>query len=355
MLRRKGHVGKDVLLSAVHEGRKPGQLAPHLVGHEAPLRAGCGVVRLGKGGGDEGRDHSPAALAGMGQSIPLKMHPTALPRGGEHTGGGGLDALMRIADHQLHARQAAAHEIAQELGPEGLRLRGPGGHAKNLAAAIRVHADRDGNSDADDPAALANLKVGGVDPEIGPFAFDRPGQESVDPIVDLLAQPADLAFGDAGAAHGLHQIVHGARRDAMNIGFLDHRRQRLLGGPAGLEKRREVGARSQLWNAKFDVARSGLPVPIPVAIALRRALGALLTIGGAGLATDLQIHQALGGEADHLAQQIRITALLYELSQVHHRFGHPLAVRALRSNVPKGGVIPRFRLAFATRPYRETR
>ena len=104
--------------------------------------------------------------------------------------------------------------------------------------------------------------------------------------------------------------------------LLDHRRQRLLGGPAGFEKPREVRARSQLWNAKVQRSQPGLPVPIPVAIALRRALGALLTIGGAGLATDLQIHQALGGEADHLAQQIRITALLYELSQVHHRFGH---------------------------------
>ena len=84
-----------------------------------------------------------------------------------------------------------------------------------------------------------------------------------------------------------------------------------------------------------------MPRDDTVAIALRRALGALLTIGGAGLATDLQIHQALGGEADHLAQQIRIP--LFSTSSLRSIIGLVI------------GVIPRFRLAFATRPYRETR
>lgn len=47
------------------------------------------------------------------------MPNAALPGRGQDPGGGGLDALMRIADHQLHAPEATADEVTQELGPEG--------------------------------------------------------------------------------------------------------------------------------------------------------------------------------------------------------------------------------------------
>ena len=70
---------------------------------------------LGEGRGDEGRDYAPAALAGVGRSIPKKMHPTAPPRGGQDAGGGRLDALVRIPDHQASRRDGpAAHETPQE-------------------------------------------------------------------------------------------------------------------------------------------------------------------------------------------------------------------------------------------------
>ncbi len=144
--------------------------------------------------------------------------------------------LFGRPDHQLHARQAAAQEISEKVGPERLRFGWTGGHAENFTPAVGVHTDRDGDGDTDDAAALADLEIRCIDPEIGPFALDRPGQESVDPIIDLLAQPADLALGNAGAAHGLHEIVHGACRDTVDVGLLDYGRQRLLGGPAGLEK-----------------------------------------------------------------------------------------------------------------------
>lgn len=39
------------------------------------------------------------------------------------------------------------------------------------AAAVGVDADSDYQGDTDDPAALARLEVGGVDPEVGPMAF----------------------------------------------------------------------------------------------------------------------------------------------------------------------------------------
>jgi hypothetical protein len=42
---------------------------------------------------------------------------------------------------------------------------------------------------------------------------------------------------------------------------------------------------------------------------LRQTLGVLLAIGRAGLAFHFQLHQALGGKADRLAQQIGIRGL----------------------------------------------
>ena len=47
---------------------------------------------------------------------------------------------MGVGDHQLHALQAAAHQAAQELGPEGLRLGGADARAEDLAAAVLVDA-----------------------------------------------------------------------------------------------------------------------------------------------------------------------------------------------------------------------
>jgi hypothetical protein len=46
-------------------------------------------------------------------------------------------------------------------------------------------------------------------------SFDRTVQERLDPVVDLFAQAADLALGDAARAHGLDQIVHPAGRNAL--------------------------------------------------------------------------------------------------------------------------------------------
>ena len=109
----------------------------------------------------------------------------------QHLGDGGLDALMGVGDDQLDAAQAAARELAQELGPERLGLGRADVHAEHLAPAVAVDADRDDHRDRDDAAVLAHLHVGGVDPEIRPVALDRPVEEGLHLVVDLLAQPAD--------------------------------------------------------------------------------------------------------------------------------------------------------------------
>ncbi|MFK4495905.1 hypothetical protein ABIF86_000196 [Bradyrhizobium japonicum] len=73
---------------------------------------------------------------------------------------------------------------------------------------------------------------------------------------------------------------------------------------------------------QLDRAGAGLPAPIAVAVALDLSFLALLAVRGSGQALDLQLHQPVGGKADHLAQEISIGGLLYERAQVHHVVGH---------------------------------
>ena len=191
---REPHVGEHIRLGLIHEGGELGQLGPELVGDLAPLCLAGGGILLGEGGGDEGRDDTAAALAGMRQGIPHEVDPAALPGGVQHPGGGDLEPLMRVGDHQLDTAQAAAGETAQELGPEGLGLRWADVQAQHLTAAVGVGPDRHDHRDRDDPAGLADLDVGGVDPQIRPVALDRAGQKGLDLLVDLLAQPAHPRF-----------------------------------------------------------------------------------------------------------------------------------------------------------------
>jgi len=64
---------------------------------------------------------------------------------------------MRIRDHQLHPAQAAAGELAQELGPDRFGFRAADLRPQHLAPTIGVDARRDNGRDRDDAAAAAHL------------------------------------------------------------------------------------------------------------------------------------------------------------------------------------------------------
>jgi site-specific DNA recombinase len=321
------HVGEDVFLGGVHQGGELGHLGAELVGNGPPLGVGGGGILLGIGGAgwtymSNGGDDAALGLAGMGRRGAAEMDAAALPSGPQHLGHRRLEPFMRVGDDQLDAPQPAPCQGAQEVQPEGLRLGGADGHAEHLASAVAIDADRDGDGDRDDAPGLADLHVGGVEPQVGPVALDRAGEEVADPLVDLGAEAADLALGDALQAHGPDQVIDRAGRDALDIGLLDHRGQRLLGGPAGLQEAREVGAPPELRDPQLDGPRPGLPVALAVAVALHQPLGAALAMRAAGQLTHLQLHQPLGGEADHLAQEGGVRALLQELPKGNPVIGH---------------------------------
>lgn len=98
--------------------------------------------------------------------------------------------------------------------------------------------------------------------------------------------------------------------------------QGFLDGAAGFQERREVAACAQLRDPQFDVTGPGLPVALPVAIALRFAFRIFLAVGRAGAHANLQLHQPLSGKSNHLLEQVGVPTLLNKLAQVHHRLGH---------------------------------
>jgi hypothetical protein len=159
-----------------------------------------------------------------------------------------------------------------------------------------------------------------------PITFERTVQEGLHLAVDLFAQATELALGNSCHAHGLDQIIDGTRRDALNVGLLDHGSQRLLGHPPRFKETREVATFPQLRSAQLDRPSAGLPVPVTISVPLRQPRGILLAIASARGSADLQLHQALGSKANHkanhLAQQISVRGLLDELAQVHHVIGH---------------------------------
>jgi hypothetical protein len=150
--------------------------------------------------------------------------------------------FVRVGDDQLDAPQTALDQAAQERRPDGLGLAGSYVQPHDLPLALAVHGHSGYGGHADDPAALALFEVGGIQPKIRPVARQWPVQESMHPVVDVLAQLGNRALADAAQAHGLHQVIHLAGGHATNPGFLDHSHQGLLRGLARLQEGREVAA-----------------------------------------------------------------------------------------------------------------
>ena len=181
---------------------------------------------------------------------------------------------MGIRDHQLDALEAAFDQPFQERRPERLGFGGTKAQANDLAPAIGRHRHGDYCRDRDDAPAVAHLEVSGVEPQIPPFALNWSLQEGVDPLVDVLAQLGDLALRDAGEAHRLHQLINPPGRHAADPGLLDHRDQRLLGGLARLEERREVRPLAQLGDAQLERAQACVEAALAIAVAVVQPLGA---------------------------------------------------------------------------------
>src|SRR6202047_1498814 len=140
--------------------------------------------------------HALLGLGDIGEGIAHPMHAAALPGGAEHPADRRFQPLMGIRDHQLDPAQAASRQALQKARPEGFGLRRADVQPNDLASAIGVDRHSDYRGDRDDAAALALLQVGGIEPQIRPLACERPVEEGMHALVDLLAQLRNLRLAD---------------------------------------------------------------------------------------------------------------------------------------------------------------
>src|SRR3712207_9496030 len=66
----------------------------------------------------------------------------------------------------------------------------------------------------------------------------------------------------------LFRSVDRAGQDAVDVGLLDDRRERLLGGPARLEEGGQVRALAQLRDREVDPPGARVPGALPITVAV---------------------------------------------------------------------------------------
>jgi hypothetical protein len=85
-----------------------------------------------------------------------------------------------------------------------------------------VDAVRDHQRLVDHSPTVADLFDLGVQEQVRITAFQRPRPEGVDVLIQCPADPADLALADP-QPEALDELIDPARRDAADVGLLDHR------------------------------------------------------------------------------------------------------------------------------------
>jgi hypothetical protein len=309
-------LGVGEQLGDLRGGRR--ELLDHRADALARLRLVVGVEDLAQRGRHERALRRPAVLV----HVPDEMDRAALPWAAEHAGDGVLEALVRVADAQADAVEAAAAERAQELAPERLGLDLADVEADHLAPARFVHAVGDHDRLGTDVRAVADLLLLGIEPQVRVGALQRPLAEHLDLLIQAPAQPRHLVLGHAHPEL-LDHPVDLAGRDAVDVGLLDDGDQRLLGAPPRLQEAREVPrARPQLRDRELDRAHARVPLARPVAVALGRPTlrGALAELR-ADHRRHLSLHQRVDHEPHRLADHVGVLRTHHLVDRVRSR--HP--------------------------------
>lgn len=192
MLAWKAHVGEDIVARGIHENTERGLFFAKHLSRDSALLLGYLLGVLSEYRLQHSRHRAVLLGGGMGQRVLHPLHAAARR---------GLwpSAITSFTPRSPRSAKDRGNSV-QNLG-----LRGSGGHAQNFALAILV--DRHGHYDgaADDTNALAHLQVGGIEPEVGPCAPPTGGSGRYSLVVDLAAEPADLALAHPARTHGFHQ------------------------------------------------------------------------------------------------------------------------------------------------------
>ena len=273
------------------------------------------------------RQHRRRVLLGHRRGhVAQVVDPAALPGGaGEALRQRLAQPFMGIADHQQHPAQPAADQAAAELQPEGLGLAGAAHQAEHALLAAVPDADGDHRGLADDAAVLADLVVGGVEPDIGVRGIvERAVAEGGELVVELGADPADLAPAHVAATQRLHEGIDLAGADALDVGLLDDRQPGPVDPATRLQQSREEAADAQLGDLQLQPTDPGVEHLGPVTVPVGDALGGVLIRGRADHGGGLELDEALEGvfeDLPHLGDVGR-PELVEEVLMRHPGVGH---------------------------------
>ncbi len=196
VLFREGPVCEHVLLSGIHAGTELGPSGAELVGDVTPGLGGGGMIGLEEDLPDRGGNDGVLAFRHVGQRVAHEMDAAALPGGTEDAGDGALQALVGVGDTSFTPLRPRRTRSRRKVDQKGSASLGPmcKPMISRLPSVLTATAIMAATLTMRPP--FADLEVGGVEPEIGPFADERALQEGVHPFVDVLAQLRHARLGD---------------------------------------------------------------------------------------------------------------------------------------------------------------
>jgi len=247
VIRREVAERQHVLFGLLHQGCSGWDFFGEHRDHLIPLLLHCLGLGLYDHRSQGGGHHVLAAFRHLGQEVAGKVHAAALPAAAlAATGDRLLETGVGVADHQLHACEAAFPQAPQESGPERLVLDVAHLDPQHLALARSGDADRHDRGFGDLLLAgrITAVEVHRNEVDVGGAAeLQRPVQQGLHLSVQSLADPADFGFGDAAlAAQRHHQLVHLAGGVARDVDLHHHRPQGPVHPPAWLQQRGEKAA-----------------------------------------------------------------------------------------------------------------
>src|SRR5438477_8710456 len=185
--------------------------------------------------------------------------------------------------------------------PEGTILAGSHVEPEHLTLAVLIDADSDHHRHADDAVFLPHLDERRVQLHVGVAPIELAGPKALYLCVQRLAQPADLAFGDAADAERFGQVVHTPGIDTVDVRLLNHCHQCTLTTAARLQQGRVVATITYTRHPQLNAPDASVPIPIAIAVTLPGAVGPALVLLGPDVLGDFELHQLLGHCANALA------------------------------------------------------
>jgi len=225
-----------------------------------------------------------------------------------------LQPGVGVRDDQFDAREPALEEAFQEGRPGAFHLALGHGQPQDFPLSLGVHGHGHHHRQPHHAAALADLRIERIQPEVAKGPFQRAVPEGFHLRVQFLRQSGDLGLRHSPTAQGLHKRLDLPGAHTHHVGLSRHVHKGLLPASARLQKGREVAAPTQLRNGQHQFTEPRLELPLPVAVPVVLTRGRPLARRGLAEPRDVRLHHRLEPYHEHPPQEITVP-LLQHLAQ----------------------------------------